>query len=288
MKKIILFFLAIACLIISCKKVEDPQGYVKLEVAGPGDTVIVDYNTVLQYTASPIGLFSLSRPDAGEVDNYGKFTTGTTEGTFKLFIVNARAVTDTIFKTIVVTKHASIFNAMKLTGGYLFSFRHANASNGTDQFSSSVPNWWKSCDPLVARQITDPIGIKQSDSTGYAMKLMRLPFDTTMSSEFCRCKQTIQYFNLGLPNKEYAALTYYIYGDATRFTNTINLYASKRITTKNYLAVTHAGFPTVPNAGPLNDLNWGDCAVYKLNPNGAIPTYVKTIPVTDWVALARK
>ena len=128
------------------------------------------------------------------------------------------------------------------TGGYLLSFRLAAASTGRDQFGSPTPTWWKSCDPTLARQITDPIGNRQSDSTGYVMKLMNLPFDTIMTSEYCRCKQTAEYFNLGVPIKEYQALTYYVYDESNRYTNTMNLYASKAVTVKNYTGVTHAGF----------------------------------------------
>ena len=289
MKKIFLFFLAATCFIISCTKVDDPPGISKLDVQGATDTVIVPYNTIIQYSAYPAGIFSLSKPEAGVVDVFGKFKSDSAEGTYKLIVVNARDISDTVVRTIIVSKHASLFNNMKLVGGYLMSFRHADASRGVDQTTNTSLNWWKSCDPAFARQITDPIGYKQSDSTGYAMRLLKLSFDTTMTSEFCRCKQTAQYFNLGVPNKEYSELTYFVYGqEATRYSNTMNLYAKKPMTTKNYLAVTHAGFAVVPANAPLSTLNWGDCAVFKINPNGAQPTFVETVPLTDWLALARR
>ena len=60
------------------------------------------------------------------------------------------------------------------------------------------------------------------------------------------------------------------------------------MTTKNYLSVTHAGYTNPPAVAPLHTLAWGDCAVFKLNPNGAQPTYLETIPLADWLALARK
>ena len=289
MKKVILFFLAATSILISCTKVEDPEGLYKLTVSGSTDTVIVKYNSVIQYIAYPLGGFSLNKPEAGTVDVFGKFTASDKEGIYKLTVVNLKDTKDSITRVIVVTKHADVLNGMKLTGNYLLSFRHADASRGADQTSNTTANWWKSCDPAFARQITDPIGYKQSDSTGSVMKFLGLAFDTTMTSEFCRCKQTAQYFNLGVPNKEYAALTYFAYSqEGTRYTNTMNLYASKAMTTKNYLAVTHAGFSVVPAVAPLSTLNWGDCAVFKLNPAGAQPTYVETIPLTDWLALARR
>ena len=288
MKRIILFFLTITSIAISCTKVDDPEGYVKLRVTGPGDTIIVNYGTTIKFESYPIGLFEVSKPEAGTVDFSGLYTAGNTQGTFHLVVLNAKDIKDTVRKTIIVTPHASIFNAMKLTGGYLFSFRHANATNGIDDISGGITNWWKSTNPQLATQITDPIGFKQSDSTGVVMRMMNLPFDTTMSSEFARCKQTLQHFNLGLPNKEYPELTYLVYNEPIRYANTLDLYSRKPITVKNYLAVTHAEFANPFSAANLQNLGYGDCAVYKMNSIGVKPTYVKSITLADWLAIARK
>lgn len=288
MKKIILFFLTITCLAISCTKVEDPEGYKKLQVFSPGDTIIVNYGTVIKFSTVPIGLFEVSKPEAGTVDYSGLYTAGNTQGTYQLVVLNSKDIRDTVKKTIIVTPHASIFNAMKLTGGYLFSFRHADATSGADDISSNVVSWWKSADPRLAAQITNPIGIKNSDSTGMVMRMMKLPFDTTMSSEFARCKQTIQHFNLNLPNKEYTQLTYYVYNEPLRYANTLDLFATKPIALKNYLAVTHAEFANPFSAANLHNLGYGDCAVYKMNSIGVRPTFVKKITVSDWLAMARK
>lgn len=288
MKKFILFLFVIPSIITSCTKVDDPLGYQKLSVTGANEMVIVGYNATIQYQSYPIGLFSLSNTDAGFVDVYGKFTSGYNEGVYTLTVVNAKDILDTVRKTIVVTRHAATFNSMKLVGNYLLSFRHADAARGTDQIANTSVEWWKSCDDAKARQITDPIGYKQSDSTGKALKMLQLTFDTTMTSEFCRCKQTVDNFKLGIPNKEYKELTYFVYDEANRYANTMNLYSKKAMTTKNYLSVTHTGFTAPPAVAPLNTLAWGDCAVFKLNPNGAQPTYIETIPLTDWLALSRK
>ena len=287
MKPILTGLFLIVIILFACKKKKTADTIPKLVVTGVVDTVIVAPGTVLQYSAAPAGTWSVSNAAAGTIDNTGKFTTGASDGVYNISVINSLDIKDTVRRMVIVTKHAAIFNGMKL-GGYLLSFRHANASTGSDQLGSSTPNWWKSCDATLARQITDPIGYKQSDSTGYTMKLMRLPFDTTMTSEYCRCKQTAQYFNLGIPNKEYQALTYYVYDEVNRYANTMNLYASKAVTTKNYIAVTHAGYSVVPTPAPLASLNWGDCAVFKLVAPGTAPTFIKTITVDDWVVLARR
>ncbi|MES2775999.1 MAG: hypothetical protein V4722_17615 [Bacteroidota bacterium] len=287
MNRFFFFLMLASTMLFSCKKKKTADAIPKLMVTGVADTVIIAPSTVLQYTASPAGTWSISSATGGTVDNTGKFTAGAGDGVYTLSIINALDIKDTVRRMVIVTKHAAVFNGMK-SGGYLLSFRHAAASTGADQFTSPVPNWWKSCDPALARQITDPIGYRQSDSTGYVMKLMRLPFDTTMTSEYCRCKQTPEYFNLGVPNKEYQALTYYVYDENNRYANTMALYASKAVNAKNYISVTHAGYTTAPSPAPMATLNWGDCAVFKLVAPGTQPTYVKTITVEDWVALARR
>jgi len=288
MKK--LFFVLICLMLLffsACKKITNTSSYEKLYISGPADTVIVYYDSVLQYNATPFATWKLSDTSAGKIDASGKFKASSTDGVYKLIASNTLLVNDTIIKTIVVTKHAKIFNEMK-SGGYLLSFKYADANSGADQTASTIPNWWKSCDAAVARQLTDSLGYRQSDSIGKVLKLLKLSFDTTMSSEYCRCKQTLQYFNLNLPNKEVQALTYLVYNEATRYTNTMNLYAGKSVNSKNYISVTHSNFTVMPTIAPLNSLNNGDCAVFKLKGNGIQPNFESYITLADWVKLAKK
>ncbi len=287
MKSILACLFITSIFLFSCKNKKTVEAIPKLVITNVMDSAIIAPGTILQYNATPSGTFTLNKNAAGTIDNTGNFTAGAADGVYIITIVNTLDTKDTVRRMIIVTKHAAVFNGMK-NGGYLLSFRHAAASTGSDQFGSLTPNWWKSCDPALARQITDPIGYRQSDSTGFTIKLMKLPFDTTMTSEYCRCKQTPEYFKLGVPNKEYQALTYYVYDENNRYANTMNLYASKALTAKNYIAVTHAGYSTVPSPAPLASLQWGDCAVFKLVAPGTQPTYVKTITVDDWIMLARR
>jgi len=287
MKKIAACLFIATAILFSCKKKKTDAPVPKLTITGVSDSVIIAPGTVLQYSAAPAGTWRINNAAGGTIDDTGKLTAGTSDGVYTLTIVNTLNTLDTLRRMVIVTKHAAIFNGMK-TGGYVLSFRHADASTGSDQFSSPVANWWKSCDQSLARQITNPIGYRQSDSTGYVLKLMKLPFDTTMTSEYCRCKQTAEYFSLGVPNKEYPVLTYYVYDENNRYGNTMNLYASRAVNAKNYIGVTHAGFSSVPAPAPLASLNWGDCAVFKLVAPGTQPTYINTITISDWLKLARR
>jgi len=278
----------LAVVLANCKKKDTIPA---LAITGLEDSTIININTTINLTSNVAVDWSINKSAGGTFNAANQFTTGNTDGVYFIKAKNKSNANDSIVRLIIVTKHAATFNAMK-NGGYLLSFRHANASTGNDQLSSTTPFWWKSCDPALARQITNPIGYVQSDSTGKSLRVLRLPFDTLMTSEYCRCKQTVEYFNIGMgtsiPIKEYQQLTYYVYDEANRYGNTMNLYANRPINAKNYIAVTHAGFAATPTPAPLATLNWGDCAVFKLNAGGGAPTYISTITIDDWLKLARR
>jgi len=276
-------------LLMNCKKKNaDPP---KLLINGIDDSTILNINTTVNLTSNIPADWSINKAVGGTINASNQFTSGTSDGVYFIKAKNKANANDSVMRLVIVTKHANLFNLMK-SGGYVMSFRHANASTGSDQLNSTTPFWWKSCDPALARQITNPIGYAQSDSTGKSLRVLRLPIDTMMTSEYCRCKQTVEYFNIGMgttiPIKEYQQLTYYVYDEANRYNNSMNLYASKPINSKNYISSTHAGFSSTPTPAPMATLNWGDCAVFKLNAGGAAPTYVTTITVEDWMKLARR
>jgi hypothetical protein len=276
-------------LLMNCKKKNaDPP---KLLINGIDDSTILNINTTVNLTSNIPADWSINKAVGGTINASNQFTSGTSDGVYFIKAKNKANANDSVMRLVIVTKHANLFNLMK-SGGYVMSFRHANASTGSDQLNSTTPFWWKSCDPALARQITNPIGYAQSDSTGKSLSVLRLPIDTMMTSEYCRCKQTVEYFNIGMgttiPIKEYQQLTYYVYDEANRYNNSMNLYASRPINSKNYIASTHAGFSSTPTPAPMATLNWGDCAVFKLNAGGAAPTYISTITVDDWMKLARR
>ncbi|MES2795762.1 MAG: hypothetical protein V4683_07350 [Bacteroidota bacterium] len=258
----------------------------KLEITGVADSVMVMPGSSQQYLANPTAKWTLTDANAGVIDSTGKVTIGNTEGIFTVIAINSKNNLDTLKRRIIVLKQAELFNEFR-KGGYVLSFRHAAASTGSDQIGSKVTDWWKSCDQTLARQITKPIGQNQSDSTGKVIKFLKIPIDTTLTSEFCRCKQTAEYFNLGVPNKEVKELTFSVYDEANRYANSMNLFASKPINTKNYIAVGHAGYNKVPNPAPLASLEWGDCAVFKQVAVGAEPKYITTIKVKEWTGWAK-
>lgn len=78
----------------------------------------------------------------------------------------------------------------------VFFSRHAEASIGQDAFDPSIEDWWKSCDPGMARQINE-LGLLQSKRIGQGIKALNLPVRRGISSEFCRAYETIK--NMDLP-----------------------------------------------------------------------------------------
>ena len=160
----------------------------KLVVLGLADSSIIIPQSKQKFTANLAAKWLLTNNKAGIVDSTGLFTAGNTEGVFTIMAVNKSNLLDTLKKRVIILKQAILLNDIK-NGGYILSFRHAAASSGSDQTASSLPEWWKSCEATTARQITKPIGLNQSDSTGLVMKFLKIPFDTTFTSEFCRCKR---------------------------------------------------------------------------------------------------
>ena len=258
-----------------------------LLVLGIADTIIINRGTSVGISTNIAATFSFNKPGAGVVNSNGVFTASNADGVYRLTIKSEADTNIAVFKTVIISKFADIFNDMRLNGGYLLSFRHANASNGSDQPQSTVPEWWKSCSNLLARQLTPNIGPQQSDTTGKALKVLRFNFDSIMSSVYCRCKQTAQFLDLSLPIKEHEEISQY-YDEPNRYAKTMNLYATKPlIPQKNYIAITHAGFSVRPSFAPMSLLLQGDCVVFKLNGIGIAPTFIAIVVTADWINLGR-
>jgi len=283
----LLFLLLAAYAGNGCNKKEDnPVPVPVLEVSGLADTSIVAPSTSIKLTTNLDASYGVNKPAAGNINSDGLYQVGLVDGVYKLVVKNAVNAGDSVTKTVVVSKYADLFNSMK-NGGYLLSFRHGNAFFGTDKPNSTVQEWWKSCDSALARQLTPGIGIEQSDTTGSVLRLLQLPFDTLMTSVYCRCVKTAEAFNLPIPIKQYEEISQH-YDEPNRYVKTMQLYGSKAITEKNTLAVTHAGFANVPTGTPINIAQMGDCVVFKLNGNGIAPTYITTINIAYWLTLGRR
>jgi phosphohistidine phosphatase SixA len=91
----------------------------------------------------------------------------------------------------------SLRNMKEDSKGFALVLRHVDARIGDDIVDSPLPEWWKSCDPEVARQLNDN-GRRNGKKIGDAIKKLQIPIGIAISSEFCRAVQTIEAMELDL------------------------------------------------------------------------------------------
>lgn len=76
---------------------------------------------------------------------------------------------------------------------YAIVLRHADADNGKDISDRGTPpaNWWKSCNPAIARQL-NARGRSRSEELGRIFRDLNFSFARVISSEFCRSITTAE------------------------------------------------------------------------------------------------
>ena len=108
----------------------------------------------------------------------------TTAGIQQVVIKPLDNSADSLLLTVAVTPSATLFKAIR-DGNHVLIFRHAAADVGVDLSASPTPEWWKSCDSKVARQLSNQ-GLSDATNTGKTLKLLDIPVGRVVSSEFCR------------------------------------------------------------------------------------------------------
>lgn len=143
---------------------------------------------------------------------------------------------------------------------YALVLRHADADNGKDFTMTTGPaNWWKSCDPKIARQLNTR-GEERSAELGRILKDLQFPFTRVISSEFCRAVKTAQLIDAGptiLIDGRINHMSYNLTGDI--FPNIITVLKDQPVDNKMTLIVTHHPgnesnnrVPTFPAISPFN------------------------------------
>jgi phosphohistidine phosphatase SixA len=174
-------------------------------------------------------------------------------------------------------------------GGYNFFWRHASADVCSDNLAlgtaatTSSPDWWKSCNAdcgtATARQL-NATGVDEAVAIGEDLTALSIPFDRVVSSEFCRAVQTAENMALGPTIEQIPEITYFVYDEANRCTDTMALLAEEPAAGSNVALVSHAGF-ACPD---LDRLAWGEAAIYK--PDGAgETTLIARVPWNEWTSL---
>jgi phosphohistidine phosphatase SixA len=283
MKNFTLFLLSFGLLLgfISCKQ-EDP--ILPLQALGfDGKTAII----------SPSGKLSVKfnqrvtwKTSAGTAIQNAQdslvYSAPTSAGIYQMTVKNERDPMDSLVIKVIVSSRADVLKPLQ-KGGYALVFRHAAADIGSDIVNSTTPEWWKSCDSKLARQLNDQ-GKKDATDIGKALRNLDIPVGRMLSSEYCRCYTTADLMGFSLPTQQSKDLTYYVYDEANRYANTMKLTSAQPIDAQNSVLVIHAGFSVVPMPAPLYDLAWGDAAVFKLTA-GQSASYVTRILVKEWTEL---
>ena len=283
MKNFNLFLLSFGLLLgfISCKQ-EDP--ILPLQALGfDGKTAII----------SPSGKLSVKfnqrvtwKTSAGTAIQNAQdslvYSAPTSAGIYQMTVKNERDPMDSLVIKVIVSSRADVLKPLQ-KGGYALVFRHAAADIGSDIVNSTTPEWWKSCDSKLARQLNDQ-GKKDATDIGKALRNLDIPVGRMLSSEYCRCYTTADLMGFSLPTQQSKDLTYYVYDEANRYANTMKLTSAQPIDAQNSVLVIHAGFSVVPMPAPLYDLAWGDAAVFKLTA-GQSASYVTRILVKEWTEL---
>ncbi|MCU0391591.1 MAG: histidine phosphatase family protein [Thermoflexibacter sp.] len=292
-KHLLLYAIVSICIFsMSCTKNESlPDLALLTDVK---DSLIVPLDTVFQFNANvPIRLRRIptnagSLVSANNDSSTISYKMPTTAGVYTVQLVNKADTSQKIQRTFIVSPQSRLFNNLR-AGGYVLVFRHAIATMGADIFNNNVPNWWKSCEATIARQLS-PEGRVQAERIGRAIRLLKIPVGKVISSEYCRTIQTAQLMNFGLTIETSQALTFSVYDEQRRVLNTVQLAKAQTINNRNSIFTTHCcgGTTGAPSAlTAILTMDMGDASILKLNPNGADPTFIQILRATDLTILVR-
>ncbi len=276
-----LLFLGLWFGFISCKEVEP---ILPLTAIGfDGKTAIISPSGKFRVKFNQRVIWTTTAGTATQNTQDSLIYTGPSNaGVYQLTVKNGRDDSDSLVIKVVVSSRADVLKPLQM-GGYVLVFRHAAADVGADLLGSTQPDWWKSCDSKLARQLNDQ-GKTDAADIGKAFRNLQIPVGRVFASEYCRCYTSADLMNFGMTTTQSKDLTYYVYDEPNRYANTMKLATAQPIDAQNSVMVIHAGFTITPTPAPLNSLAWGDAAVFKLAV-GQPAAYVTTIKVKEWTEL---
>ncbi|HYK76520.1 MAG TPA: histidine phosphatase family protein [Daejeonella sp.] len=156
---------------------------------------------------------------------------------------------------------------------YAIILRHADASTGADN-TAGPADWWKSCDPQLARQLNTD-GIIRATALGKIFKDLNYQIERIISSEFCRAVSTAQLVNAGPEIVLDSRINHPNHNRNNLFSGMIEIISAFPVDNKITLVVTHhpinetpaANYPTFPKVSPFN---WTGAYLIKIDPDKTI------------------
>jgi phosphohistidine phosphatase SixA len=170
-------------------------------------------------------------------------------------------------------------------GGYILFFRHASApggayatgGTGTDGGGSIDSQWWKSCDPATARQLST-IGRQEAMNIGRVMRQQNIRVGRLISSEYCRAYESAVLMNMNTTIQLSTAASMVVYPDAERVIGLREIIAQAPVAGTNTVVWTHGTMQ-----GEFNFVvQWSDAVVYKYNAATGTSTLVGMLPYQTW------
>ncbi|MEM6262962.1 MAG: hypothetical protein AAGI38_10675 [Bacteroidota bacterium] len=277
--------LVISMLIMGCDNDSDSDDNPPIQT----DVVIIpSANTILQtgmtreFSANVDVTWSVVEAGGGSISATGVYQSPDNSGVYTIKAVAPGDSSNFSTLEVIVSKKAAAFNLMK-SGGYVVYFRHGFARSGIDNLSSTDPDWWKTCDSTIARQLS-PQGRRESIETGQVIDRLELNYVRTFSSEFCRCRQTFDLMDLSVNYTTEPAITYWVYDETDRFRRTDSLIAAQEIAANELVLISSHSFA---GGGDYPEgIDQGDAVIFRPNPTpGGRPEWIDKITVEEWVAL---
>ncbi|KEO75506.1 histidine phosphatase family protein [Anditalea andensis] len=171
--------------------------------------------------------------------------------------------------------------------GYSLILRHGDSDIGTDKVGSS-PEWFKSCDSKIARQMSQK-GIDDSKKIGASLKALNIPVAATTASQYCRAIKTVQYMDFGLPVIEDARLNHENSNSKDPMFDDVEAII-KNTPTPNGIHII-VGHYNMCHETVFRDhimpLKMGDGWIMKTGSNGQI-SFVGAVPLFYWDILVQK
>jgi len=202
--------------------------------------------------------------------------------------------TFTFAATIVVAALSSASAAQSLSGsdlvaalkqgGYVLVMRHANSPQVRPDASSAAPG-----NTQLERQLNEN-GHKTAHAMGEALKTLRIPVGTVLSSPTFRTRETVRELDVGMPE------TFNLLGDGSQGYEFSSFEDSARFMRTRTAEVPRAGANTLivthlPNfqaafGDSTDDIEEGEAMVFR--PDGVTGTPVGRIKIDEWPRLAAR